>query len=67
MDVYIIVATRFQQSLGSTTGPFEVNLSISPPGSPPEQDSSSRLTMLEYGESYEGEITTDIGNSRISI
>lgn len=51
---YTIVATRFQQELGTTTGEFEVTLTIS--DSPP----ASEATQLEYGDEYDGEITTNI-------
>jgi len=51
---YTIVATRFQQELGSTTGQFNITLALN--DTPPATDSP----RLEYGDDYNGEITRDI-------
>ncbi|GEM_PF-1454468 len=62
--IYTIVATRFQEELGSTTGTFDLELELGPnrPGNPrptrpapPPGDADMR-----FGDTVEGEITDDM-------
>jgi hypothetical protein len=53
---YTIIATRFQQDLGSTTGIFDVLLDLSKP--------PSNSTKLQYGDSYSGQITPEIDSEQ---
>ena len=52
---YTILATRFQQELGSTTGLFNISLTLNT--TPPVPDS----IPVEYGDDYEGQLTRDKG------
>lgn len=58
---YTILATRFQQELGSTTGLFNITLAVN--DTPPVTD----LTVLEYGDDYTGQITRDVGSESVSF
>lgn len=55
---YTIVATRFQQDLGSTTGPFSLTITLS---DEPASNIPSTSEELEYGDEVMGEITRDTG------
>lgn len=61
---YTIVATRFQQELGSTTGDFTMNLSLAEAA---VETQSTDTPMLEYGDTVEGEITRDEGSVRYTF
>jgi len=56
---YSIIATRFQQELGSTTGEFKLSLELSPDDDSPPNNSGDDDTDLEYGDSVEGQINNE--------
>jgi tetratricopeptide (TPR) repeat protein len=54
---YTIIATRFQQELGTTSGAFDITLTLdetSPDDLPPD--------LLEYDTNYDGQITPDMSS-----
>jgi len=58
--IYTIIATRFQQQLGSTTGTFNVSLDRSPEQSGEPDSTPSGDGDLQYGDSVDGEITDEM-------
>ncbi len=58
---YTILATRFQQNLGSTTGLFELILERGTEGSVPDNALLNvRTTTIEYGDVITGTINSDM-------
>lgn len=61
---YTIIATRFQQDLGSTEGEFELTLNQVDESS---LDANTDFPELQYGDEIEGEITRNIGSKSFTF
>lgn len=55
-NTYTVIATRFQQQLGTSTGTFNLTLEIEPAAVTDEGDT----VLLSYGDTHEGRLNNDV-------